>query len=478
MKNSKNDIALSTLFYIEHATITTAIFDNKTVAYDGTAHTITVTGAPENTTVAYTMNNAPFAGATDIGVYNITATITGAAYKEMTLTATLEITKGTFSGITLNSNAVNTIRYDGTPKSIKVTGNLPANTTVTYVYTSPNGSQDTQAINAGIYTVTATVTNGNYETKILTATLTINKAIITGITYADKSVKYDGLIHQMEVIGTIPAGATVTFRTVSGVFNGATNVGSYSIYATVLGGANYEDLKFYKKNSFGQDEERSQNLNIVNQQMGEVTGLTIGDTSGAKVYLNWNQLTNAGSYRVIVYDDAGNRLGDTVVIRESTSQPIPTTFDIRGWVLALRLPKATYDFKVSAIPNSQTATTHGESNPSTATASYYHDRAMLDAPAYVIHENGYIKWAAVAGAQAYDLIIEFFTPNGTIKTKRFEFYDEKKCSVAEILTETGYGAGDYRFSVCAYPLISVGQQTVVDTSRKSNYTVSAVIALS
>ena len=475
MKKGKNELALSTTFTIEPAEITGVEFENKTVQYNGEIHTVAVTGEPENVAVEYFVDNEPFTGATDIGIYNITAKISGDSYTPLALNAVLEITKGVFSGVALNGNT-SIIRYDGGIKKLAVTGTLPPNTKINYTYTDANGMVTDGAIDAGVYTVTATITNDNYTEKTLTATLTVSKGVITGLTYADKSVKYDGAVHQMEIIGTLPAGTSVTFRTVSGVFNGASAIGSYSIYARVLGGANYEDLIFTKKNSFGQDEERSQNLNIVNQQLPTVTALTVGATTGTKVYLSWGAVANAGSYRVHVYDAEDTPLGNAIVIRENTSQPITTTFDIRGFVLGLKLPKATYYFKVSAIPNSVAATTHGESNPSTETAQYYHDRAMLDAPAFVICENGFVKWGAVSGAGAYDLIVEY-TANGVTKTKRVEFYDEKQCSVAEIMEETGYGSGAYKFSVCAYPFVSVGQQTVVDTSRKSNYTISTVYML-
>lgn len=80
--------------------------------------------------------------------------------------ADFEIVSGAITGLSLVSR---TFIYDGTPKSLTIQGNMPADALVTYT----NNNQ----INVGVYEVTAVVNYGsNYEPLTLTATLTIVKA--------------------------------------------------------------------------------------------------------------------------------------------------------------------------------------------------------------------------------------------------------------------------------------------------------------
>src|SRR5690606_41850127 len=69
--------------------------------------------------------------------------------------------------------------------SLAIAGNLPTGVTVSYA----NNGQ----VNAGEYTVTATIDGGrNYEDQALTAELTIKKATLTGIIFQDAAYTYDG----------------------------------------------------------------------------------------------------------------------------------------------------------------------------------------------------------------------------------------------------------------------------------------------
>ena len=143
-------------------------FANKTVTYDGTEHTITVTGTlPDGAQVAYT-NNA----GTNAGTYDATATLTADNYETLTLRAVLTVQKATFTGITFEND---TVIFDNKEHSLAVQGELPQGTAVRY---ENNGKTA-----AGEYTVKAILENPNYETLTLTATLYIRslpdaKAII------------------------------------------------------------------------------------------------------------------------------------------------------------------------------------------------------------------------------------------------------------------------------------------------------------
>ncbi|MBO4896803.1 MAG: laminin G domain-containing protein [Clostridia bacterium] len=69
-------------------------FNNSTVTYDGQNHNITVSagaGATQGVSIAYTSNGAAFSGASAVGTYPVTATITKSGYNTLVLNATLTI---------------------------------------------------------------------------------------------------------------------------------------------------------------------------------------------------------------------------------------------------------------------------------------------------------------------------------------------------------------------------------------------------
>src|SRR5690606_28786807 len=95
----------------------------------------------------------------------------------------LEIKNGTVSGINL---ADASFTYDGTPKSLAVTGSLPAGATVSYT-----GNARTLA---GSYTVSALIRVPNYSDMNLSATLTIKKAKAVITADSIQVFVYDGTI--------------------------------------------------------------------------------------------------------------------------------------------------------------------------------------------------------------------------------------------------------------------------------------------
>ena len=157
------------------------------------------------------------------GMYNISA-----VYDGVTTTFALTVVNRTFDGLTF---ADKTVTYNGSAQSIEVT-NLPQGATVTY---SPTNT----FTNAGVYTVTATVSAPNFDTATLSATLTINKASydMSWVVFADKSVAYDGNAHSLEATN-LPDGVMVTY-----IGNNQTNVGTYTVLAVFSGdSANYNSI--------------------------------------------------------------------------------------------------------------------------------------------------------------------------------------------------------------------------------------------
>ncbi len=133
----------------------------------------------------------------------------------------------TFTGL---SFADCTVTYDGTTHEITITGELPAGAEVRYT-----GNKGTDA---GRYEATAIVTKEGYETLTLDAVLTIEKAVFTGITFADKTVIATGREQSIEIAadGGLPAGTEVRYEN-----NTGTEPGTYQAVA-VVSNPNYETL--------------------------------------------------------------------------------------------------------------------------------------------------------------------------------------------------------------------------------------------
>ena len=186
-------------------------FPDVSAVYDGKEHKAEIKGTlPSGVTVSY-RNNA----LTDAGKKTAVASFKGEDdhLPIPDMEAKLEVTKADVSGITFSDK---TVTYDGQPHSLSIEGALPLGTTVSYDVSGK--------VNAGEYTVTATLSDpsGNYNGKTMTAKLTIEKADLdmTGISFSDKTITYDGLYHSLAIEGTLPCGITLTYQNNKYVFPG------------------------------------------------------------------------------------------------------------------------------------------------------------------------------------------------------------------------------------------------------------------
>ena len=168
--NYKGELSFN--FTIEKAAYDMSVvsFTDVSYTYDGSEKTLTVTGMlPDGVTVEYTANTL-----TDAGSVEVTASFTGDAtnYNEIAdKTATLTINKATYdmSGVSFTDASYT---YDGSEKTLTITGTLPDGVTVEY---TANTLTD-----AGSVEVTASFTGDtkNYnEIDPMTATLTIERAV-------------------------------------------------------------------------------------------------------------------------------------------------------------------------------------------------------------------------------------------------------------------------------------------------------------
>lgn len=195
----------------------------------------------------------------NVGTYVVTATISGGYYATTTATATLTIVQPSLSGITFTDKS---FVYDGTKKSIAISGKLIEGASVSYSIKGVNGeSVDAGATNGttqvGVYEVTATF-SGTLEGNTLVAYLTIVKASHR-VTLENKSVIFDGNDHTINS-PTLPSGMSISSSTVIGkeydkdhnltnsvsaTENGRivsrSNAGNYTITVNFDGGRNYND---------------------------------------------------------------------------------------------------------------------------------------------------------------------------------------------------------------------------------------------
>jgi len=188
-------------------------FVDEKVTYDGAEHTIVAKGIPDGAKATY-KDNGPFV---DVGSYPMSVTVAKDGYNDWKGSATLDIEKATMTSVVFEDDV---IEYDGKGHTLVATG-YPIGSNVTY-------TPSTQFTEPGSYDITVKVTNKNYVDFEDTATLTILPRVMTGITFEDKEVEYDGAEHTITAVG-YPAGAVVTYDPSTGF----TDVGTYDISVTI-----------------------------------------------------------------------------------------------------------------------------------------------------------------------------------------------------------------------------------------------------
>lgn len=230
---AQDDNGNATPDYLETGTtipeLSVILFGDMVVEYDGEPHKLLIDGdLPEGFDVTYEGNGYDSAvGATEPGIYTVTAIFTDGSGEVERKTATLTITKKKYdmTGVTFEDK---TFKYDGAPHSLEVEG-LPVGVEATY---ENNGQTE-----PGVYIVKATFTVDidHYEVpEPMTATLTIEDGGhgLDGITFLDKTVTYDGNEHSIFITGTPSVGIAVTYEN-----NGQTEPGIYVVTAVFSDGA-------------------------------------------------------------------------------------------------------------------------------------------------------------------------------------------------------------------------------------------------
>ncbi len=208
---------------IQKASFTGLALADSTFTFDGTPRLLLITGTlPPGADVAYT-NNAR----TNAGMYTVEALVTAPHYHDLHLEATLTIEK---AEAVITADTVQHFTYDGTEK--KVTASLNHSETA-LVYTPQQGYTA-----AGTYEVIITAAaTGNYLSAVDTVSLVIESAGLSGISFKDSTVTYDGTARSLLISGTLPHGGTVSYTG-----NGKTDAGRHTIEALIQV-PNYSDVR-------------------------------------------------------------------------------------------------------------------------------------------------------------------------------------------------------------------------------------------
>ena len=124
-----------------------------------------------------------------------------------------------------------TYQYDGTPKSLYVTG-LPAGIVAQY-----NGND---VSDAGVHLVTAKLYYDGKLVKNLSAELVIKKAVydMKGVSFPHVTHAYTGASDNPSIVGKLPGGVTVTYQCDREI----KNAGTYNVTAIFTGNRNFEDI--------------------------------------------------------------------------------------------------------------------------------------------------------------------------------------------------------------------------------------------
>ena len=290
-------------------------FENKTYTYDGLEKELTITGnLPSGVTVTYETNKLTNAGSVVAKAKFSGDTLNYNSISDMTATLTISKAIYDMSAVKFENTSYT---YDGTEKTILISGNLPEGVTVVY--------ENNKLTNAGEIIATAKFSGDeNHETiPSMNATLTIDKANfdMSGIKFEDAAYTYDGLEKEIVITGTLPEGVTVSY-----IDNKLTNAGNVTATAKFShDNQNYNNIADMTavltinkaKSAVGTNPVSVNNLVYTGEELELVTaGTAVGGTLEYKVgEANYSaslpKATNAGTYTIYFRVKGDNNHNDS-----------------------------------------------------------------------------------------------------------------------------------------------------------------------
>lgn len=255
-------------------------------------------------------------GAVNAGSYAIVPTgLTSENYEILPVSGTLTVEKAPITDIVFEDG---TFTYDGTEKSLVVTGTLPPGATVVY--------SNNKRTAVGSNQVTAHITGApNYEETYLYAVITVIPDFLEGITFPSRTFTYDGNEKKLEIDGTLPEGVTVRY-----VNNGRTDAGDQLVTA------------FFEGHGLG-DVRQTATLTVVK---AAITGVEFEDATfvyngraqtiringtlpaGASVTYTANSRTDAGSQTATAEIRGGTNYEDLTLTATLTITQATHTIDL------------------------------------------------------------------------------------------------------------------------------------------------------
>ena len=192
--------------------------------YNGSAQPVSIATSPPGLFYTVTYDGTSSAPS-NAGTYTVVTTVTDPNYEGST-TSTLTISK---ASATISLSDLNQT-YDGTSRVVTTT-TAPSGLVSTLTY----NDNPSAPINAGSFSVVATIIDSNYQGSV-TDTLTVAKASAT-VTLGNTSQIYDGSSRSVLTTTTPPGLSTST--TYDGSSTAPVNAGSYVVVTTVTD-PNYE----------------------------------------------------------------------------------------------------------------------------------------------------------------------------------------------------------------------------------------------
>ena len=284
--------------------------------------------APENLISGQNSNTLNVKTVADSGSYICAVTVDeDGRISTASATFSVVITKKSISvsGATWNYDPTNPFFYDGTEKSVVLSG-LPAGVIAQYA--------DNAFIGAGSYTASVTLTPADADNTVLSGVVNnefqweIKKATydMSGVTFADKTVNYDGNAHSIEIQGALPDGVTVQYT------EAKTAVGTYVITATFFGDSeNYNEISplcatlvILPRNvagvnfSYIYDGEVIVSI-VAKNPLGEDVVLTVVDKSGDYKNFDFSSVANEGEVTFGgAYDISFSKGGEGYSVKDNT----------------------------------------------------------------------------------------------------------------------------------------------------------------
>lgn len=296
----------------------------------------------------------------NVSSYTLTATITADGYDSAEISETIQsktdnydvqLTKTTPATPSIEGVTVEGVEATYTGKEIeavKVSG-TKRNDTVTYQLGDGESTDKVPTVtDAGTYSVTVTVQRDGYTDLEKTVTTTINKADISGLSIAAKTLTYNEDQQELvELTGSFGDSDTVTWTVNGEATEGkdvptAMAVGNYTVTLTVNRGSNYNEFSQTVTASIG-----NATLNLGNLT---VAGLESTYDGTAKKAVT---VENQGDYTLMYQLDEG----DQTVDEDAWQSTIPTVTNAGSYIVWVKAVKEGYDDKEVTVTPAESAVT-------------------------------------------------------------------------------------------------------------------------